>query len=417
MVQLEPPATDQLANAVRRSELAWRTLGQRIRSITPRQLARSVLVLGALAVIVWVVSLAWSELLPFQLGLVLAYITMPVVNWLDKFIPRWSAATFLVLLELAAIVLGIGLLVPPLAGEFTALLASLPDPDRVQALLADARSALLTLPPPVQELVRNGVEQLTNNIRSNASTYVQGALEVALATLLGLFSTIGFVIGFLGVPTWLVSVMTDQDAGKRAINRFLPTSTQPDFWAVVRILDRTFSAFVRGQLLYGVITAIIVYIGFAALERLGLSAGNYRVVLAAVAGLAQLIPAVGPILGAIPAVAVALTESPNAALATLAMYVAAQFILGTFIAPHVTDRYVDIHPAVFVIVLVLLSQFGFLWVFLAAPVSIVLRDLFRYVYGRLSEPPRPAGVAPGESAAVPVTRRLVRTSQGEAARG
>ena len=416
-MQLEPPATDQLENAVRRSELAWRTLGQRIRSITPRQLARSVLVLGALAVIVWVISLAWSELLPFQLGLVLAYITMPVVNWLDKFMPRWSAATFLVLLELAAIVLAIGLLVPPLTGEFTTLLGSLPDPDRVQELLADARSALLTLPPPVQELVRNGIEQLTNNVRSNASTYVQGALEVGLATLVGLFSTIGFVIGFLGVPTWLVSVMTDQNAGKRAINRFLPTSTQPDFWAVVRILDRTFSAFVRGQLLYGVITAIVVYIGFAVLERLGLSAGNYRVVLAAVAGLAQLIPAVGPILGAIPAVAVALTESPNAALATLAMYVGAQLLLGTFIAPHVTDRYVDIHPAVFVIVLVLLSQFGFLWVFLAAPVSIVLRDLFRYVYGRLSEPPRPAGVAPGETAVVPVTRRLMRTSQGEAARG
>jgi hypothetical protein len=69
------------------------------------------------------------------------------------------------------------------------------------------------------------------------------------------------------------------------------------------------------------------------------------------------------------------------------------------------------HPAIFVIVLVLLSQFGFLWVLIAAPFSIVVRDLFRYVYGRLSDPPTPAGVAPGERVLMPVTRRLMRTGR------
>ncbi len=384
--------------------------------MTPRQLARGVLVIGSLAAIVWVISLAWAQLLPFQLGLVLAYITMPVVNWLDRFMPRWIAATLLVLLELGAIVVGLGLLIPPLVAEVTVLLASLPDPNHVQEALNNLRAQLQLLPPPVQEAARNGIEQISNNVRSNAAAYMQGALELAAATLLGLFGTIGFVIGFLGVPTWLVSVMSDQQAGVRAINRVMPTWMQPDFWAVVRILDRTFSAFVRGQLLMGLLTAIVVYIGFSVLERFGLSAGNYRVALAAIAGLAQLIPAVGPILGAIPAVAVALSESPSAAAATLAMYLGAQLILGTLVAPHVSDRYVDIHAAVFVIVLVLLSQFGFLWVFLAAPVSIVLRDLFRYAYGRLSEPPRPAGLAPGERVVAPVSQRLMR-GRGEVARG
>ena len=80
------------------------------------------------------------------------------------------------------------------------------------------------------------------------------------------------------------------------------------------------------------------------------------------------------------------------------------------------ERYVDMHPAVFVIVLVLLSQFGFLWVLIAAPVSIVLRDLFRYVYGRLSDPPAPAGLAPGERPIVPVFRRLTRAGR-QVARG
>ena len=245
----------------------------------------------------------------------------------------------------------------------------------------------------------------------------QGVLYVAFLTVVGLFSTLGFIIGFLGVPTWLVSIMSDNRVGARAINQVLPASAQPDFWAIVRILDRTFSAFVRGQLLYGVITAAAIYAGFALLEQMGLSAGNFRLVLAIFAGVMQLVPAVGPVLGTIPAVAVGLTESPSAALAILAMYVGVYLLLGSFVASHVAERYVDMHPAMFVIVLVLLSQFGFLWVLIAAPLSIVLRDLFRYAYGRLGDPPAPAGVAPGEvPPRVSVVRRLTRPGR-EVARG
>jgi predicted PurR-regulated permease PerM len=407
-LQPEPDISLEVASDVQRADAAWRGLGLRIRSITPRQLARGALVAFALALVVWVTASAWSELLPFQLGFVLAYITLPVVNWLDRFMPRWVAASLMVLLEAVALFGVIGLLIPPLIQEVSEILDALPDVDRVQAWLLTVRALLQTLPPPVQDLLRSSTEQLATNVRNNALGYLQGVLYVAFLTVVGLFSTLGFVIGFLGIPTWLVSVMSDHRAGIRAINSVLPASIQPDFWAILRILDRTFSAFVRGQLLYGVITAAAIYAGYFILEQLGLSAGQFRLVLAIIAGITQLIPTVGPVLGAIPAVAVGLTESPSAALSVLAMYVIVHFVLNGFVASHVTDRYVDIHPAVFVIVLVLLSQFGFLWVLIAAPLSIVLRDLFRYVYGRLSDPPAPAGVVPGERASVPITRRMMR---------
>lgn len=46
--------------------------------------------------------------------------------------------------------------------------------------------------------------------------------------------------------------------------------------------------------------------------------------------------------------------------------------------------------------LIILSQFGPLWIILAAPLAAVVRDLFRYAYSRLDDPPRPAGFLPGE---------------------
>jgi len=408
IVSTETAPAGSLESAVQRADSAWRRVGLHIRSITPRQLARGGLVALALAVIIWVTASAWAQLLPFQLGFVLAYITLPVVNWLDRFMPRWVAASVVVLLEFAALVGLVALVIPPLIQEVTQMVESLPDVTDVQAWLVTLRLMMQTLPPPVQDLLRSAIEQLTGTVRNNALGYVQGVLYVAFLTVVGLFSTLGFIIGFLGIPTWLVSVMSDNRAGVRAINSVLPAAVQPDFWAVLRILDRTFSAFVRGQLLYGVITAGVIYAGFFLLEQMGLSAGQFRLVLAIIAGIAQLIPTVGPILGTIPAVAVGLAESPSAGLAILAMYVVAQLVLGAFVAGHVADRYIDIHPAIFVIVLVLLSQFGFLWVLIAAPLSIVLRDLFRYAYGRLSDPPAPAGIAPGEKRVVTVTRRLTR---------
>jgi hypothetical protein len=44
------------------------------------------------------------------------------------------------------------------------------------------------------------------------------------------------------------------------------------------------------------------------------------------------------------------------------------------------------------------GQFGILWLLLSAPLVAILVDLVRYASGRLSEPPRPAGVLPGTTA-------------------
>jgi hypothetical protein len=57
---------------------------------------------------------------------------------------------------------------------------------------------------------------------------------------------------------------------------------------------------------------------------------------------------------------------------------------------------IQIHPAILLVAIVALSELGFLWVLVAAPVISILVNLFRYLYGRLSDPPLPAGVLPGQ---------------------
>jgi len=191
----------RLEPLVRRSEDSWRELWLRLRTITPAGLARFLLVLGAAAVVVWLFANAWSQLLPFQLGLVLAYITLPVVNGLSRVMPRWMAATLLVVLEIVGAFALVGLLVPPTVREIAQLIAALPDFTELQTRVTDLRARMNDLPEPTQSFIHQALDQLSQNMRTNMLAYVQTSLALAIAGVLGLFNTLGFVIGFFGIPT------------------------------------------------------------------------------------------------------------------------------------------------------------------------------------------------------------------------
>ena len=118
--------------------------------------------------------------------------------------------------------------------------------------------------------------------------------------------------------------------------------------------------------------------------------------LAVIAGVTTLVPAIGPIVGAIVGTLIGLTFSIQVGLIVLLAFILAQLLVGWVVTPRVERRVVDLHPAILVMAIAALSQFGLIWIFIAAPLVAISRDLFRYVYGRVADPPRPAGVLPGE---------------------
>src|SRR5256885_13885458 len=99
----------------------------RIQSITPSGLLRFLLVVIALAGLLWLIASAFQSLATFVIGIMLAYITLPVVNWLDHFLPRWLAVLLVILGEVALVALFFALLIPVLAGELQRFLQSLPN--------------------------------------------------------------------------------------------------------------------------------------------------------------------------------------------------------------------------------------------------------------------------------------------------
>jgi predicted PurR-regulated permease PerM len=390
-------ADARLQARVHRAAEQWRRLGLYLRSVTPRDLLRLLLVALAGYAVWWLATSSWPALLPFVVGGVVGYAVLPIVNALDRVIPRPLAALLTMTGVIALLGFLLAVLVPPLAEQLFRMYQALPTLDELRSSIDELRSTIETLPPPTQQVIRDAWAQATSTVRTNVELTLSRAVDLTIAGLLGLFSAISFFLGLLVIPTWVLSVMSAQRRASQGLYRLLPDWLQPDVWAVLRIVDRAFGTFIRGQLTVSLAVGLLTYAGLEALAFLGLPV-SYPVVLAAVATLFQLVPQLGPLVSGAIAVSVGFAAGPETGLAVLALYFLVQRLVGVFVGSRVERQVTDLHPAILVLVIVALSQLGPLWVFVAAPVTAVARELWRYAFGRLADPPRPAGVLPGDPA-------------------
>src|SRR6266550_7712412 len=82
---------ERLVASQRTARQAWQRLWLRMQSITPSGLVRFLLMVIALAGLIWLIASTFQSLAAFVIGIMLAYITLPVVNWLNRFLPRGLA--------------------------------------------------------------------------------------------------------------------------------------------------------------------------------------------------------------------------------------------------------------------------------------------------------------------------------------
>lgn len=387
------------------ARLAWKRLGTAVRSITPASLTRGLLVLGAITAVSWLGWSTWPALLPFLIGGAIAYALLPFTNWLDKFMPRAFAVTIALLTMLLILGLILYASVTVLGRQAFLLYQTLPSQTQINEAIGRLDQQLTTLPTPMQNTVQQLLTRVSAQVRLNAEAYNERFVDLLYNGLLNLFNTLGFVLGFLAVPAWLLLVLKDQKAGAKALQRLLPNSWLPDILAIWRIFDRSFRAFVEGLLVLALFVTLFVYIGLVLLDNLGILPTTFKLGAALFAGMMQLVPTVGPIIVVMVILLTRLTIfSTTEVVILLGLYLVVEQLLRMTAEPRVRKQIVpSVHPALLIMVIVVISDFGFLWVLLAAPITAVIRDLFLYTYGRLQDPPRPAGLLPGEP--LPKTRK------------
>jgi predicted PurR-regulated permease PerM len=395
--------TDDASATARRAHAAaeWAALRDRLRTITPQAIGRGALTLGAIAGTVWLATASWPALLPFVVGGLLAYQLLPVVDALDRVIPRTLAALLAVLAALAVLV-GIGFIViPPMAAAFVRLSQTLPTPDQIDAAINRLQAQVGSLPEGSAALLLPIVGTIATTVRDIFSGAAGGFDDIIRAGLAAVLNAIGALLGLIVLPTWMLVLMTQQRRAKLAIDARITPGLRSDVWAAAAIVDRAAGSYLRGYVVAAFLVGILTYIGLVASSRLGGPQFQEPLALATLAGATQVVPIVGPILGAAPALLL-LAIDPSRAATYFAVYLGARILGASVLGSRLMERRLGVHPAILVPGVVMIGQFGILPLLLSAPIVAIAVDLVRYVNGRLSEPPLPAGVLPRTPEAMPL---------------
>jgi predicted PurR-regulated permease PerM len=143
--------------------------------------------------------------------------------------------------------------------------------------------------------------------------------------------------------------------------------------------------YVRGQLLFSLIMGTSAGVMLWVLGALGIfpDGQTYALAFGAFYGFAELIPYVGPAIGAFPPVVIAaLSSHPLDAVWLIIAFVVLQQLEGHVVAPQVFGQALRINPLLVIFALLLGGRIaGFLGAFIALPIAAILRETvvyFRY---------------------------------------
>jgi predicted PurR-regulated permease PerM len=148
------------------------------------------------------------------------------------------------------------------------------------------------------------------------------------------------------------------------------------------LVQRAVTGYVRSQLLFSVIMGASVAFALWIYGLVGIfpDGGHYALFFGGFYGLMELVPYVGPILGALPAVVVALFSSPITGVWVALLFVVLQQLEGHIVAPQVFGRSLRINPIIIILSLLLGAQiYGIAGALVALPVAAIIRETVLYL--------------------------------------
>ena len=356
--------------------------GPRFRRVSPR-----VVVLIVAAVILgWLLWMARDSVRPFVVGLLIVYLLEPPVRWLSRHGVRRSLAILLVyVVAIVTLVEFLNLTLTPLINEVAQFVRDFPTlAEQFQTQLARLSESYsrLQIPPAF----RDWIDSMVAGFGQGAEGGPNAGLGFLFPIVTGAGSFIAALFGYLLLPVWAFYLLKDRAALTAQFDRSLPSAWRFDTWVILRIVQRVFGQWVRGQLILGFTVGVMTFVGLLLLSRfVDPVFGRYAVLLSITAGILELLPIIGPIISAVPAVLLAATAGLEPVIAALVLYTLVQQLENNLLVPKIQGDAVELHPAaVMFSIIVGGSLAGLLGAILALPIAAAFRDIVRYLFRRLS---------------------------------
>jgi predicted PurR-regulated permease PerM len=333
-----------------------------VKQWTTKQVILATLFVVCVFISFWLLYRFRTVVFLFFIAMVIGTTIRPAVEWFYRRGLSRPAGIIIIYLLIAGFLIGfLALVVPLVVDQATQLSQNLPDFQlsvrraliesnnlllRNIGLRIPAQFSLLGNRSPTSEEVFDQVGRTINF----AGQALRGVLSVLAVFLLAYYWTqeSNFVI--------------------RGMLRLIPRARRKDIREFIQVVEVKIAGYVRGQ---GILSLTVGIAAFIAYTLIGLP---YTLVLAIIAGIMEMVPIVGPALGAIPALLVALTIDPEKVIWVLVATAMIQLAENVWLVPRIMTSSMGVNPIIILLSLVTFSAvFGFLGALLALPLAAIIQ--------------------------------------------
>jgi predicted PurR-regulated permease PerM len=341
-----------------------------------RVVLRVIIVILAVAIVLWIIVKLTGVILLLVLSIFFAYFVSPLVEFIRRPVTirgRSLAMPRVAAIGLSYIIIGLGivlafyLIVPSLGNQFPTFAGQAKGywktvGERAQQLNEYFRSH--RMPDPLVDAANNAVPGLVEKVSHTVSDFATHAL-----------SYVGYLPWLVLIPILAFFLLKDAEGFRRSALQMLPRGRWrwrgDEFFQDV---NSTLAAYIRAQLTACLFVGIICAIGFTLLGLPG------PVVMGFIAGVFEFVPLVGPLSVALLAALLALLHAgPLSAFFILLFLGVLRVVQDYFIYPRLIGQGIHLHPlAVIFAILAGHELAGVAGIFLAIPVVAILTVSYRH---------------------------------------
>ncbi|MCR5661233.1 MAG: AI-2E family transporter [bacterium] len=307
-----------------------------------------------------------------------AYLLAPGVDFFcRKHINRILAIVIVYLIVAALIGFFLTYLVPVVSHEFHRLTQNLSNlAANIETIIYNMITAIQNrLPASLKPMVdpeKIKINDILNYFQNDAASIMGGGLSGVFS---GMKSAAGVITGMFLVPLLTFYILMDINLCKHSFISFIPRSYRKTAAELMFRVNKALGGYIRGQLI--VCISIGIFVG-TALSILGL---DYAVLIGVFAGIVDIIPYVGVLLGLIPAFIIALINKGIwFALFTIAILECIHWLEGHVVVPAVVGHSVGLPPLVVTVALLVGAEAGgVMGMFMAVPMAAIIRVLAEFI--------------------------------------
>ncbi|TVY12054.1 AI-2E family transporter [Paenibacillus cremeus] len=323
------------------------------------------LVLQIRPMISWMYGFLREILAPFIIAMIISYVLNPIVRLLGaRKVPRSMAVLLIYAVFITSSTVVLMNMIPMFMKQLTQLNQSMPELAFKAQSIVDGVNGNQLLPDSVRAGLNQSLAKLENAIALAISEYIRN-IGSMINTLFLIFIT----------PFMAFYMLKDFQLIEKTALAIVPKTQRKQIVTMLVDIDTALGNYIRGQFLVCLIIGGLAYVGYWLIGM------PYALLFACVVAVFNIVPYLGPFLGAAPALVVAATISVKMVLYVVLVNTACQILEGNVISPQVVGRSLKMHPLLIMFALLVGGELaGVVGLILAVPVFAVIKVIVQHVF-------------------------------------